>query len=199
MKRLPGMAASAGAVAAVLAGCAAGPQPAPDASAPYQLRGVTVGRPAGAWHVAANTPTTLVLRKPAPEGVPSFVMGLSGVSAAGLDLGTSEGRRRAVEGVLVAGEVSRYRIAELRIEPQRRAGADCVTYEAVVEEQSVEGPAAPLILTNQGFICRHPDSITYFVSGAWSERRARDQKPVLDSSLKTQASQFLDSVRFTSL
>lgn len=183
----------------LLAACAAGPQPASDATAPYQLRGVSAARPAGDWRIAAHTPTTLVLRKPAPAGAASFVMGLTAVSATQLDLLTPEGQRRAVEGMLVAGEVTRYRIAELRLQPQRRSGAECIGYEAVVNEQTAESPGSLLVLTNQGFICRHPDSMTYYVAGAYSERRAPGQTPLLDPPLRAEAMRFLESVRFTSL
>lgn len=186
-------------LAALLAACAAAPQSASHATAPYQLRGISVGRPSGEWRVAANTPTTLVLRKPSAAGAPSFVMGITAVSAAHLDLNSPEGQRRAVEGMLLAGQVARYRVTELKLQPRRRSGAECVLYEALVDEQSAASPGSPLLLTNQGFICRHPDSMTYYVAGAWSERRARDQKPVLDSTLRAEAVQFLESVRFTSL
>jgi hypothetical protein len=196
---LPTRTAMTAALAALLAACAAGPRPASDATAPYQLRGISVGRPSGEWLIAANTPTTLVLRKPAPAGAASFVMGITAVSGTQLDLGTPEGQRRAVEGMLVAGEAARYRITELKLVPQRRSGADCVTYEALVDEQSAERPGSSFLLTNQGFICRHPDSMTYYVAGAWSERRGRDQRPLLDPGLRGEAVQFLDSVRFTSL
>jgi hypothetical protein len=187
------------AAAAALAACAAGPPASSEADAPYQLRGVSVARPAGDWQVAANTPTALILRKPG-AGASSFVMGLTGVSAAQLDLRTPEGQRRAVEGMLVAAEVTRYRIVELTFLPQRRQGAECVAYDAVVEERAGEGPGpALLLLTNHGFLCRHPDSLTYYVAGAFSERRGRDEKPLLDPRLRGEATQFLDSVRFTSL
>lgn len=188
-----------GALPVLLAACTAGPQPASEAATPYQLRGISVAKPAGEWRIAANTPTTLVLRKPAASGTASFVMGITGISAAQLDLSTPEGQRRAVEGLLVAAEATRYRVTDLKLRPQRRSGAECVAYEALVDEQSAEGAQSPLLLTNHGFICRHPDSMTYYVAGAWSERRARDQKSLLDPALRGEAAQFLDSVRFTSL
>jgi hypothetical protein len=203
---LPALVA-AGAVAALLGACAAGSQAPAAGEAPYQLLGVNVARPGGDWQVAAYTPSALILRKTAPAmaqwaGSPaaSVAMGVTTVSAAHLDLRSPEGQRRAVEAMLVAAETARYHISELKFQPHRHRGAECVAYDAVVEERTEDqsGPIV-LVLTNHGFLCRHPDSLTYYVAGAFSERRTRDGRPLLDAPLRAEAMRFLDSIRFTSL
>lgn len=188
-----------GAIAMLLGACATGPRSPSDANTSYHLRGVSVQHPVGDWRVAANTPSTLILRKPTQAGAGSFVMGVTAVTAPHLDLRSPEGQRRAVEDMLIAGEAARYRISELSLLPQRRAGAECVTYDAVVEERANPDSGPPLILTNHGFVCRHPDSLSYHVAGAYSERRSPQQKPLLDAHLRGVATEFLNSVRFTSL
>ncbi len=116
------------------------------------------------------------------------------------DVGTPEALKQATEKFLQAQSRGRFRLSRFELEPYRAQGTDCVRFNALYEEHdNPRAPGSVLIIDDQGFMCRHPDSDQRIVRATRSERYRQGETPFLDETLRLNVDQFLESIKFTDL
>lgn len=114
------------------------------------------------------------------------------------NVNSPETLRQATENFLEAQSRGRFRLTSSALNPYRTQGTDCVRFNAVYEEH--DNPRAPgtvLIVNDQGFMCRHPNSNQRIVHAISSERYKQGEKPFLDGELRQNVDQFFESIIFT--
>ena len=198
----------------MLAGCASRSaiRPVTDSTTRLQYYGFSVLPPPGShWYFSGEGKYGVGFGKGDPEKYKersdlthTFVVAVSNLEyfdEKGVwEVDSPEKLEEAADNLLQAQSRGRFRLIESELISYRTQGTDCVRFQAVYEEQ--RNPSAPgvvLIINDQGFYCRHPDSAKRMVHAIRSERFVQGEKTFLDESLQREVEEFFESVEFTPL
>lgn len=95
------------------------------------------------------------------------------------------------------GAPPRFRFLESQTVLDSSLGPGCVRFDSVVEERdNPRAPGSALIISEHGFICRHPHVPTRGVYLSYSERYVQGDQSLLSEGLKQEAEASLRSVMF---
>ncbi len=124
----------------------------------------------------------------------TFVITVETLRAASDDIATVDGLIRYTGRFSSAvSPERRQRLVEHKLSAYRDHGTDCVSFNAVVEEQ----PRKSLLeIRGAGFVCRHPSSSGHVVRGMYSERHAAGVQTQSSEPDVREAENVLKSVEF---
>lgn len=118
------------------------------------------------------------------------------------DISTPSGLQAEIEASARASpdnSPDRFTLRELIVEPYRDVSnaTDCVRISIAFEERNNPvNPGVVLLLSDSGYVCRHPLSPGHYVWATISERRRLGSPSLLDDNLRAEGDRTLKSIQF---
>lgn len=190
----------------LLGGCATTKftaNPVTDPDKPVKGSGFSVLPPQGDQWIVMMRPDMdgLTFGKKDPEHIkfPTTVLVIARrVKASHNDISTPAGLHAEFE-ASVRATSGRFTLREFSLERYRdeSRATDCLRINTAVEERNNPvNPGFVLLLSDSGYVCRHPLSPEYYVLVTISERRPVESPSYLNDSLRAEAERTLNSIRY---
>ena len=128
----------------------------------------------------------------------SIIVVAARIKAKAGTIDTLEGLRYELEQSIRASS-SRRTLVSLTLEPRfdTELNTDCIRISSSSEERGNLGRAGEVLLMSiAGKACRHPSSQVHYVQVTYSERRPRNDPPLMDDALRNECEGIIDSLKF---